>query len=96
MKKRRGIEGLVFAKAEDLALNPETGHVISGTRNTLRKVRLADPVSGKGKSGGFRLIYAWKQGFDAVVLCMVYPKSDRDDVSPGEQESILEEIESIL
>ncbi len=59
-KKRRGLENLVFAKAAELASNPEAGILIPNTANTLRKVRLPDPYSGKGKRAGFRLIYAWK------------------------------------
>lgn len=95
MKKRRGVADLVFAKADELASNPEMGNVIPGTNNTLRKVRLADPMSGKGKSGGFRLIYAWKHDFNAIILCIIYPKSDKRDVSPRELEDVLQYIDDI-
>ncbi|MFH1538027.1 MAG: toxin [bacterium] len=95
-RKRRGIEELVFSKALELADSPETGVLIPGTGEMLRKVRLPDPSSGKGKRGGFRLIYAWKEGFDTITLCLVYPKSDKPDASASELEKALREIEAAL
>jgi mRNA-degrading endonuclease RelE of RelBE toxin-antitoxin system len=95
-KKRHGIENLVFAKAEAIAASPESGVLIPSTSNTLWKVRLPDPYSGKGKRGGFRLIYAWKEDFDSVILCLIYPKSEKSGASSSELENALVEIEEII
>ncbi|MEW6202446.1 MAG: type II toxin-antitoxin system RelE/ParE family toxin [bacterium] len=95
-KRRRGIEDFVLEFSLKLAENPEQGKLIPGTRGILRKVRLADPSSGKGKRGGFRLIYAWREDFDSIILCIIYPKSDKPDASSSELEHALEEIESAL
>lgn len=95
-KKRHGIENLVFAKAEDIAANPESGVLIPGTSGALRKVRMPDPYSRKGKRGGFRLIYAWKEDSDSVILCLIYPKSKKSDTSSSELENALIEIEEII
>ena len=45
----------------ELMANPQAGDVIEGTGG-LRKLRQADPRRGKGKRGGFRVIYYWWLG----------------------------------
>jgi hypothetical protein len=45
----------------------------------IRKMRFA--VSGRGKSGGVRVIYYWAKPRDRIYLLLIYPKSRRDDLT---------------
>jgi len=51
----------------ELMKNPEAGDVIKGTGG-LRKVGYADEKRGKGKRGGLRVIYFWKDADDQFWL----------------------------
>ena len=62
-----------------LALRPEAGRIIPGGGG-VRKVRWA--WRGHGKRGGLRLIYYWQRAADRLWMLLVYPKSERDDLSP--------------
>lgn len=61
-----------------LALRPDLGKVIPGSGG-IRKVRWAG--SGRGKRGGLRVIYYWQAPDDQIWLLLVYPKSEREDLS---------------
>ena len=70
-----------------LVVNPEAGAVISGGGG-LRKLRWA--VSGKGKSGGLRIIYYWYAGEEIIYMLFVYKKSEQEDLT-SKQKKILKE-----
>ena len=61
-----------------LAERPDAGKIIKGSGG-IRKLRWAG--SGRGKRGGLRVIYYWWTGKDRISLLIVYPKSERDDLS---------------
>lgn len=65
-----------------LLLNPEKGALIRGSGG-LRKVRFADPVRGKGKRGGLRIIYHWRAP-NVIYLLLVYDKDKQDDLTPAQ------------
>jgi hypothetical protein len=67
---------------------PDMGMVIRGTGG-LRKTRWALP--GKGKRGGVRVIYYWAVAKEQLLMLFMYPKTERDDLSPA-QLRILKEI----
>ena len=67
--------------------DPEAGVVIPGGGG-LRKLRWA--VSGKGKSGGLRIIYYWYVGEEIIYMLFVYKKSEQKDLT-GKQIKILKE-----
>ncbi len=60
-----------------LILNPKKGKVIKGSSG-LRKIRWS--FSGKGKRGGVRIIYFYKEE-DIILMLLIYPKSERDDLT---------------
>ncbi len=75
----------VFMKPESyrllqlrLAQGPEAGAVIRGTGG-LRKIRWQG--SGRGKRGGVRAIYYWATAEGQILMLLMYPKSERDDLS---------------
>jgi hypothetical protein len=53
-----------------------------------RKIRLADPVAGKGKRGGHRVLYAYLADYGIVLLIAAWPKSEREDLTPQDYRSI--------
>ncbi len=65
----------------ELILNPEKGKVIRGSGG-LRKIRWA--ISGRGKSGGVRIIYYWIKSNDIILLLLVYPKNEQDNLTPSQ------------
>lgn len=64
---------------------PDLGGVISGTGG-LRKVRWGIP--GRGKRGGARVIYYYAPAREQVLLLLVYPKNERDDLSSSQKKTL--------
>ena len=62
---------------------PDRAPVIAQTGG-LRKLRFAPPGSGRGKSGAFRVCYAYYQAFGTVALFVVFGKNERSDLSAAE------------
>ena len=71
----------------ELMKNPEAGDVIKGTGG-LRKVRYADEKRGKGKRGGLRAIYFWKDADDQFWLLTVYDKDEADDLTADQRKML--------
>jgi len=63
--------------------NPLSGDVITGTGG-LRKIRY--PIPGKGKSGGYRIIYYFYNENHPLNLLTIYPKSKTEDLSAQEKQ----------
>jgi len=61
--------------------NPALGPLIRASGG-LRKLRWALP--GRGKRGGVRVIYYWAVGQEQLFMLLMYPKSERDDLSPSQ------------
>ena len=55
----------------------------------IRKLRWG--MEGKGKRGGFRIIYYWFNMKDQILMLYIYPKSKQDNLTP-EQLKILRNI----
>ncbi len=72
-----------------LLKRPNTGKIVRGSGG-VRKLRWA--ISGKGKSGGIRVIYYWKRADDEIWLLTVYGKSERDTIPGHILRKIAEEI----
>ena len=68
-----------------LVADPDAGTLIPGSGG-LRKIRWQG--SGRGKRGGVRVIYYWAVRQDQVLMLLMYPKSDRDDLT-AEQKKVL-------
>lgn len=71
-----------------LAADPEAGSLIPGTGG-LRKIRWRG--SGRGKSGGVRVIYYWASSYDTILLLMMFAKNERTDLT-RDQKKILRRI----
>ncbi len=78
---------------EELMKNPEAGDVIKGTGG-LRKVRYADERRGKGKRGGLRVIYFWKDADDQFWLFTLYDKDEADDLTPAQSKLLKQRLDA--
>jgi mRNA-degrading endonuclease RelE of RelBE toxin-antitoxin system len=71
---------------------PEAGKVVRGSGG-VRKVRWA--ISGRGKSGGVRVIYYFKRQDDEIWLLTIYSKSEMDTIPAHILRQIAKEIENV-
>ncbi|QGZ40352.1 hypothetical protein IP92_05106 [Pseudoduganella flava] len=76
----------------ELMKNPEAGDVIPGAGG-LRKIRYGDERRGKGKRGGLRVIYFWKDADDQFWLFTVYGKDEAADLTPEQRKMLKQRLE---
>lgn len=68
------------------------GVVIPGSSG-IRKLRLRNSDTLKGKSGGYRLLYYFThEPSETIFLLLLYAKSDQADVTKKELETLLDEL----
>lgn len=72
----------------------ESGSVIQGTGG-LRKLRVADPGRGKGKRGGYRVIYLDIPEAERTYLLGLYGKDEKEDISPEEKKVLKTLVERL-
>ncbi len=72
---------------EILADTPFYGKPIKGLEGKVFKVRFASSDIGKGKSGGFRVIYCLVD--ETIYLLTIYAKAYKEDIDPSEIKDIL-------
>jgi mRNA-degrading endonuclease RelE of RelBE toxin-antitoxin system len=73
----------------DLALHPEKGDLIKGSGG-LRKIRWLG--KGRGKSGGVRIIYYYKNREGQIWLLTIYSKNEDENIPISILKKIKEEI----
>ena len=73
-----------------LIVNPSAGDVIEGTGG-VRKIRIA--ARGHGKRGGARVIYYHFVSASQIVLLMIYPKNEQQDLTTDERRALKAVIE---
>jgi mRNA-degrading endonuclease RelE of RelBE toxin-antitoxin system len=82
--KRLGLDDAALRELErELIDAPEEGPVIEGAGG-LRKLRFSAPGSGRGKSGAYRVCYAYFPAFGTVALFVAFGKNERSNLSPAE------------
>lgn len=78
-----GRETLLLIQGE-LLDRLETSPVIPGTGG-LRKLRVSDVTRGKGKRGGYRVIYLDIPKMERTYLLGIYGKGEKTDLSQDEK-----------
>ena len=71
----------------DLIQNPERGDIVRGT-DGVRKARVGDPKSPRGKSGSYRYLYLYVEHAGRIHLLYLFSKGEQSDLSP-EQKRII-------
>ena len=73
----------------DLAEQPRTGTHLG---NDVYKIRLRIASTGKGRSGGARVITVVRYTGNRVYPCAIYSKGDKDTVSDKEIKALIRSI----
>lgn len=68
----------------DLVQNPDRGSVVKGTHG-VRKARVADPTSTRGKSGSYRYLYLYLSHAGRIHLLYLFSKGEQADLSPEQK-----------
>src|SRR4051794_40275078 len=68
---------LIFDLIQDL----NRRDIVKGT-NRVRKARVADPGSVRGKSGSYRYLYLYLEHAGRIHLLYLFSKGDQADLSP--------------
>ena len=76
---------------QELMNNPEAGAVIRGSGG-VRKIRWA--AAGRGKRGGYRVIYFVRKSNAIIWMLTMYPKNVTDSIPGNVLKQIREEIEN--
>jgi hypothetical protein len=81
-----GIEVLSRIQS-DLLQNPERGALVKGTHG-VRKARVADPTSSRGKSGSYRYLYLYLEHAGKIHLLYLFSKGEQANLSPQQKQII--------
>ncbi len=71
--------------------HPNTGNIIRGSGG-VRKVRWS--IGNKGKSGGIRVIYYWKNSASEIWMLTMYAKNEKESIPGHILKQIAQEIEN--
>lgn len=92
--KEFGSATLLMEMQDEILKNPSKGDVIQGT-NGVRKLRIGDKRHGRGKSGGFRVLYLDLPDRSRTHLIYIYSKKEADDLSADGKKIIMEMVKQI-
>ncbi|MCA9116912.1 MAG: hypothetical protein KDA79_17660 [Planctomycetaceae bacterium] len=84
----------LYALQVCIMLAPDKPPVISGTGG-LRKIRFAPSRLNLGKSGAYRICYAYFAEANIVLLVLVYTKNEQDNLSKAQKNAIRDALASI-
>ena len=84
-KDTKMAEDEMTAAVDLVSTDPEAGDVMAGTGG-VRKARLAG--RGKGKSGGYRIVWYFGGGDIPVFLLTVFGKGEKANLSQGERNAL--------
>jgi hypothetical protein len=71
----------------DLVQNPERGAIVKGTHG-VRRARVADSASSRGKSGSYRYLYLYLEHAGRIHLLYLCSKGEQADLSPQQKQII--------
>ena len=85
---------VLYAIQNDLLANPNRGDIVQGTGG-VRKARVADPQSDRGKRGSYRYLYLYLEHRGRIYLLYFYGKNEQSDLSP-EQRKIVARLAQMI
>lgn len=74
----------------ELVQNPIRGAIVRGTHG-VRKARVANPDSARGKSGSYRYLYLYLEHAGRIHLLYIFSKGEQANLSP-QQTRIIGEL----
>lgn len=69
----------------ELTANPAKGDLIRGAAGA-RKIRMA--AEGRGKIGGYRVLYYLRLSHDSILFIDLFPKSEKENLSDREKNDL--------
>ena len=90
----RGGDALLRLIEEEVLKNPEAGATVAGT-GWVRKLRIVDSERGKGKRGGYRVLYLDLPDRQETFLITFYGKDEADDLSTAGKKVIAQIVAAI-
>ena len=75
-----------------IAQNPQAGDIIPRTGG-VRKLRVAG--KGRGKSGGYRVIYYYYDNKNPVLLFTIYGKNEKPNLTDAEEKALYDVVQAI-
>lgn len=88
VKKYRRLKTDVQPLLDELGQGQTPGDQIPGVQYEVFKVRVRNSDSGKGKSGGYRVIYH-RTTDGAIILVTIYSKTEQSDIAAPEIRQII-------
>jgi hypothetical protein len=77
-----------FSNCEvEILKGPELHPIVKGTGG-VRKIRFAQPEAGRGKSGAYRVCYAYLARRGLVFLLTAYGKNEQSNLNKAQQAAI--------
>lgn len=95
-KKYRNIKNDIIGVIRELETDCTVGDPVPGWNREIWKVRVASSDIKKGKRGGFRLIYFFRENDSRIYLLTIYFKGDQNDVAPNEIDRLLKNLSDEL
>jgi mRNA-degrading endonuclease RelE of RelBE toxin-antitoxin system len=92
-KRYRRIKTDVQPLLDNLEQGQTPGDQIPGVAYEVFKARVGNSDSGKGKSGGYRIIYQCTED-SKIILVTIYSKTEQEDIAPHEIRQIILDYES--
>jgi hypothetical protein len=93
-KRHRLSDEDLMALEKHLHENPAAGQVMRGTGG-LRKTRFAPPSRHGGKSGGYRVGYAYFRVASTIYLVMIFAKKDQQNLTAAQCHYVKQLMESL-
>jgi hypothetical protein len=90
-----GLEKELAKLQKDLNQNATKGATDSGTGG-LRKVRIADPTRGQGKSFGARVHYVVAEQRRIIYLVFVYGKGESDKLTVKQKKVLAPRVRALM
>ena len=90
-RKYRHIRSEIEPVIEQLQAGERPGDQVPRVGYAIFKVRIRNRDAGKGKRGGYRVIY-YAATPEAVILVTIYSKSEQSDISAAQIRRILAEV----
>lgn len=76
----------------ELVSNPQKGDIIQGAAGA-RKIRMA--AEGRGKSGGYRVLYYLRLSLDTILFIDLFPKNEKENLTDREKNDLARFIRSM-
>jgi hypothetical protein len=78
---------ILRAIQQDLHRKPDRGALVPGLGG-VRKARIANPLRGKGKRGGYRYLYLYLEMRQHIHLLLLLDKNEQEDATEEQRKQI--------